>query len=254
MRTPMIAGNWKMHKTVEEALDFLAALKSPLPESVDAVLCAPYPALFSLVQAVKGTTIRIGAQNMHWEEKGAYTGEVSPGMLNAIGVDYVIIGHSERRLYFAETDATVNKKVKAALEHQLMPIVCVGETLDERESGQMKNVLQQQVMATLSDLRPEEVKRLTVAYEPVWAIGTGRAATADDAVEGIRWIRQAVASQYGEQAATAIRILYGGSVNPENIGSFLAHAVIDGALVGGASLDPHRFEQLIFAAAKRDAS
>lgn len=249
MRIPVIAGNWKMYKTIKEALAFLETLRSgPLPGDVETVICAPYPALSALAEAAEGSDIGIGAQNLHWAEEGAYTGEVSPRMLTDIGIRYTIVGHSERRAYFAETDETVNLKVKAALKHGLIPIVCVGETLDEREQGKTMDVVRRQMVKALDGLGAEEVKGLIVAYEPVWAIGTGRASTAEDAAEVIGFIRGTIADLYDHQVAGEVRILYGGSVKPENIGTFLAEDEIDGALVGGASLDPQSFRRLVAAA------
>ena len=250
MRIPVIAGNWKIHKTVKEALSFLSTLRSgTLPGNVETVICAPYPALPGLVEAAEETGIGIGAQNLHWAEEGAYTGEVSARMLTDIGVRYTIIGHSERRAYFAETDESVNRKGKTALKHGLVPILCVGESLEERESGKTKHVVREQIVRALDGFGSEEVKRLIVAYEPVWAIGTGRASTAEDAGEVIGFIRRTIADLYDQQVAGEVRILYGGSVKPDNIGRFLAETEIDGALVGGASLDPESFRQLVAAAA-----
>lgn len=239
-----------MHKTIEEAIEFVEALqKAELPDHVETVLCAPFMALPALAQKVRGSKIGVGAQNVHWEKQGAYTGEVSVPMLKAAGVQYVIIGHSERRSYFAETDETVNLKVRAALTGGLTPIVCVGEVLEERESGKTKQVVQEQVKKGLNGLSSEEMKRVIIAYEPVWAIGTGKASTAEDAEEVIRFIRKTVADLFDQQVANEVRIQYGGSVKPENIGSYIAQPNIDGALVGGASLDPDSFRKLVLAAA-----
>ena len=253
MRIPVIAGNWKMHKTVDEALTFLKTLRSGnLPGKVETVICAPYPALPALVEAAEGSGIGIGAQNLHWAEEGAYTGEVSARMLTDIGVRYAIIGHSERRAYFAETDETVNRKGKTALQHGLVPILCVGESLEEREQERTKQVVREQIVRALEGLGSEEVKRVILAYEPIWAIGTGRASTAEDAGEVIGFIRRTVADLYDQQVANEVRMLYGGSVKPDNIEAFLAEAEIDGALVGGASLDPESFRQLIAAGGRSD--
>lgn len=248
MRIPVIAGNWKMHKTIDEAKTFLKTLISgELPEDVETVICAPFTALAPLVEAAeKG--IGIGAQNLHWAEEGAFTGEVSARMLTDIGVRYVIIGHSERRAYFAETDETVNRKGKTALKHGLIPIICVGESLEEREQEKTKQVVREQIVRALEGLGSEEVKRMIFAYEPIWAIGTGRASTAEDAGEVIGFIRRTIADLYDQQVANEVRILYGGSVKPNNIDTFLAESEIDGALVGGASLDPESFRQLVAAA------
>ncbi|MBA4496188.1 triose-phosphate isomerase [Paenactinomyces guangxiensis] len=255
MRTPVIAGNWKMHKTVDEAIRFVAALReTELPGNVETVICAPFLALPALVGEVQGTRIGVGAQNVHEKNEGAYTGEISVPMLRAAGVKYVIIGHSERRTYFAETDETVNQKVKAALGGGLVPIVCVGEVLEERESGKTKEVVQHQVKQGLNGLSPEAVAGVIIAYEPVWAIGTGKASTAEDAEEVISFIRKTVADLFGQQAAGQVRIQYGGSVKPENISTYIAQPNIDGALVGGASLQPESFSKLVQAAAAGDAS
>jgi triosephosphate isomerase len=239
-----------MHKTIEEAIEFVEALqREELPDHVETVLCAPFMALPALAQKVRGNKIGVGAQNVHWEKQGAYTGEVSVPMLKAAGVQYVIIGHSERRTYFAETDETVNLKVRAALTGGLTPIVCVGEVLEERESGKTKQVVQEQVKKGLNGLSSEEMKKVIIAYEPVWAIGTGKASTAEDAEEVISFIRKTVADLFDQQVANEVRIQYGGSVKPENIGSYIAQPNIDGALVGGASLDPDSFRKLVLAAA-----
>ncbi|GAW29808.1 triose-phosphate isomerase [Carboxydocella sp. ULO1] len=247
MRQPIIAGNWKMHKTVAEALAFVEAIKPELAgaTAAETVICAPFTALASLAEAVKGTPIRIGAQDLFWEEQGAYTGEISPLMLKELGVSYVIVGHSERRQYFAETDETVNKKVKAALKHGLVPIVCVGETLEQREAGETFQVVEQQTRLGLAGLTAEQVAGLVIAYEPVWAIGTGRTATDADAEEVIAYIRGVVNDLFGAEAAERVRIQYGGSVKPDNIVGLLAQPNIDGALVGGASLDPVSFIALV---------
>ncbi|TCS95722.1 triose-phosphate isomerase [Hazenella coriacea] len=246
MRTPVIAGNWKMHKSVAASKEFVSTLKGmEWPKTVETVICAPFLALPELVKDTEGTQIRIGAQNVHWESQGAFTGEVSVGMLKASGIQYVIIGHSERRTYFAETDEMVNKKVKATLAGGLTPIVCVGEGLEERESGQTKEVVQHQVKAGLDTLSSEEMKQVIIAYEPIWAIGTGKASTAEDAEEVISFIRKTVADLFDQQVANEVRIQYGGSVKPENIRTYLAQPNIDGALVGGASLDPQSFFQLL---------
>lgn len=246
MRVPIIAGNWKMHKTVDEALAFWEAIKNrPKPEGVEVAICAPYLALPALTQAARGSGIGIGSQNVHWENEGAFTGEISPVMLKAIGVRYAIVGHSERRLYFGETDESVNKKVKALLNQQIVPIVCVGEQLEEREKGETKSVVKRQVAGALKGLPSGGVRQLIVAYEPVWAIGTGRTATAEDAGDVIGYIRRTIADLYDQQTANDVRIQYGGSVKPENIASFMAQAEIDGALVGGASLNPGSFWSLV---------
>lgn len=239
MRKPIIAGNWKMFKTVNEAVAFVNEVKGKAEvDGVDSVICAPFTNLPALVEAVKGTTLKVGAQNLHFEDNGAFTGEISGVMLKDLGVDYVIIGHSERRAYFAETDETVNKKVHASFKHGLTPIVCVGEKLEEREAGQTKEVCKVQTEAAFAGLSAEQAAQVVVAYEPIWAIGTGKSSTAADANEVISYIRELVAGLYSQQVADAVRIQYGGSVKPNNIGEYMQESDIDGALVGGASLEP----------------
>jgi triosephosphate isomerase len=247
VRIPIIAGNWKMHLTIEEAKSFINAVEGQIPnrEEVEAVICAPFIHLPVLVEQVKGKPIGIGAQNMHFEEQGAFTGEVSPGMLSSIGVNYVIIGHSERRQYFNETDETVNLKTHAAFKHNLTPIVCVGEYLEEREAGQTKNVVKVQVEKGLANLTADQVSKTVIAYEPIWAIGTGKSSTSEDANEVIAYIRSIVSDIFGKETGDAIRIQYGGSVKPENIKEYMAQPDIDGALVGGASLKPDSFLGLL---------
>ncbi|MDO4926486.1 MAG: triose-phosphate isomerase [Turicibacter sp.] len=246
MRKPIITGNWKMNKTRDEALQFIYAVKDQVTssEKVESVICAPFPYLRCLVKR-QGDFIRVGAQNMHFENSGAYTGEVSPDMLTSIGVSYVILGHSERREMFNETDESVNKKVHAAFAHQLIPIVCVGESLEDRENNTTNQVVDQQTVAALVGLTVDQVKQVVIAYEPIWAIGTGRTATAEQANETIGYIRQVVERVYGKEAADAIRIQYGGSVNSSNIKELMSQEHIDGALVGGASLDPKSFLSLV---------
>lgn len=212
---------------------------------VDIVVCPPFTALSSVKRAIADSQIKLGGQNLHWEKEGAYTGEISAAMLVDAGCGYVIIGHSERRQYFGETDALVNKKIKAALLHQLVPIVCVGETLEQREAGVTRTICDRQVRRALVDLKPEQVASLVIAYEPVWAIGTGRTATAADAQDVIAYIRQVVADVAGSVAAEAVRIQYGGSVRPDNIDELMAQADIDGVLVGGASLKPDSFGSIV---------
>lgn len=246
MRTPIIAGNWKMFKTDAEARAFVDAVKGRVEAGgVESVICAPFTALSALVEVVKGTPLKVGAQNMHWEESGAFTGEVSGPMLKALGVEYVIIGHSERRAYFAETDETVNKKVQAALKYGLKPIICVGEHLEEREAGRTEEVCRVQVEAALQGLSADQVSDVVIAYEPIWAIGTGKSSTAEDAGSVIAFIRSRIASQFDAQTAEKVRIQYGGSVKPDNVREFMAQPDIDGALVGGASLEPDSYVQLI---------
>jgi triosephosphate isomerase (TIM) len=247
MRKPIIAGNWKMHKTLSEAVSFVEEVKGLIPsaDKVDSVVCAPALFLERLVQNVQGTDLKIGAQNMHFAESGAFTGEISPVALKDIGVTYVIIGHSERREMFAETDETVNKKVISAFNHGLLPIVCCGETLEERESGKTNEVVGAQVKKALEGLSEENVKQVVIAYEPIWAIGTGKSSTAEDANEVCGHIRSVIAEKFSQEVADAVRIQYGGSVKPDNIKQFLAQEHIDGALVGGASLEPKSFLQLV---------
>lgn len=246
MRTPIIAGNWKMFKTVEESLAFVEAVKGKAEVAgVEAVICAPFTNLPALVAAVKGTSLKVGAQNLHFADSGAYTGEISGGMLKALGVDYVIIGHSERRAYFAETDEIVNQKVLAAFKHGLAPIVCVGELLEEREAGKTKDVCKVQTEAALQGLTAEQAAQVVIAYEPIWAIGTGKSSTADDANEVIGYIREVIAAQFNAEVAAAVRIQYGGSVKPANIQEYMSASEIDGALVGGASLEPDSYIQLV---------
>jgi triosephosphate isomerase len=246
MRRPIIAGNWKMNKTPEEAAAMVKELAPLVKDSkAEVVICAPFIALQAVKEAAAGTNIKVGAQNMHWEESGAYTGEVSPTMLNAIGMEYVIIGHSERREYFAETDETVNKKVHSAFAHNLIPIVCVGETLEQREEGVTRTLVESQTRAALKGLSVENVKACVIAYEPIWAIGTGKTATSEDANEVIGYIRNTVAEVAGQEAADAIRIQYGGSMKPSNASELMAMPEIDGGLVGGASLKAEDFSKIV---------
>ena len=245
MRKPIIAGNWKMHKTIAEALEFVSDIKDRVNnEKVEAVICAPFTLLKDLKEATKGTSIKVGAQNMHFEEKGAFTGEISPLMLKELYMDYVIIGHSERRQYFNETDETVNKKVLKALEVEIDPILCVGETLEEREAGNTKNVCKVQVEKGLENVSKEDITKVVIAYEPIWAIGTGKTATSEDANDVIAYIRQVVANLYGD-LANEVRIQYGGSVKPSNVAEIMSQSDIDGALVGGASLEANDYVQLV---------
>ena len=245
MRKPIIAGNWKMHKTIAEALEFVNEVKDRVNnDKVEAVICAPFTLLKDLKQATKGTNIKIGAQNMHFEEQGAFTGELSPLMLKELDMDYVVIGHSERRQYFNETDETVNKKVLKALEVGIDPILCVGETLEEREAGNTKDVCKVQVEKALENVSKEDLAKVVIAYEPVWAIGTGKTATSEDANDVIAYIREVVANLYGE-LANEVRIQYGGSVKPSNVAEIMNQSDIDGALVGGASLEANDYVELV---------
>ncbi|WLR50504.1 triose-phosphate isomerase [Bacillus tianshenii] len=247
MRKPIIAGNWKMNKTLSEATDFATNVKSkvPSPEVVDSVVCAPALFLGQLVEEAKETDLKVGAQNMHFEESGAFTGEISPVALKDVGVEYVIIGHSERREMFAETDETVNKKVHSAFDHDLKPIVCVGETLGERESNKTNEIVGKQVEKAFEGLGKDKASEVIVAYEPIWAIGTGKSSSAQDADETCGYIRRTIAEKYSEEVADKVRIQYGGSVKPTNIKEYMDQENIDGALVGGASLDPASFLQLL---------
>ena len=247
MRRPVIAGNWKMYKTRDETRAFFEALK-PLVASTthcDVVVAPPFTALQAAIDAAHGISISIAAQNLHWEKEGAFTGEISARMLVEVGCKGVIIGHSERRQYFGETDQSVNRKTRAALAARLIPIVCVGETLAEREGNQTQAVLQRQFEGGMAALTPEDFSRILVAYEPVWAIGTGRTATPEIAADAHRCLRGLAARQFGTERASAVRILYGGSVKPDNIKGLMAQEEIDGALVGGASLDPKSFASIV---------
>lgn len=247
MRKPIIAGNWKMYKTAGEAKQFIEEVNGLVPDSdkVDAVICAPALFLSQLVISSQGSALQIGAQTMSEEDEGAFTGEISPVQLTDIGVKYVIIGHSERRQYFNETDESANKKVKAAFNHGLIPILCVGETLEQREKGETGSVVEAQVEKGIAGLTEEQISRLVIAYEPIWAIGTGKTATAEDANEVCGIVRKKVAALYNEQAAEEVRIQYGGSVKPANIVELMGMEHIDGALVGGASLETESFVKLL---------
>lgn len=245
MRTPIIAGNWKMNNTIAGGLKLVEDIKShDLDKNVEAVLCVPFTDIKSVKEAIKATDIKIGAQNMHWEESGAYTGEISPIMLKELKVDYVILGHSERRQYFNETDETVNKKMKSALKHGIKPIICVGETLEEREASKEQEVVKNQIIKGFKDIDKKDIENIVIAYEPIWAIGTGKTASADDANNMIAFIREVIGQLYGD-LKDIIRIQYGGSVKPENISELMNKSDIDGALVGGASLKADDFVKLI---------
>jgi triosephosphate isomerase (TIM) len=245
MRTPMIAGNWKMYKTARQAADMIGALRGLVPDAggVEIVICPPYTALAAAVAAAQGAPIGIGAQDCYWEKEGAFTGEVAVPMLADLGVRYCIVGHSERRQFFGETDATVDKKIRAVLAEGLTCIACIGESLAEREAGQTFAVLERQVKGGLAAHLQSE--RLVIAYEPVWAIGTGRTATPEQAEEVHAFVRQLVTTLAGPPAAQALRILYGGSVKPDNIAALMAQRDVDGGLVGGASLDAASFAKLV---------
>jgi triosephosphate isomerase len=246
MRKPIIAGNWKMHYTVDEAVKVAHELKGLVKDAeVDVVICAPFIQLPALVKELEGSNIKVGAQNMHFEEKGAFTGEISPGMLTDLGVEYVVIGHSERRQYFNETDETVNKKLLAAYRHGLKPILCVGESLEDREAGTTKSIIENQINKDFLEVSPEDAKNTVIAYEPIWAIGTGKTATSEQANETIAEIREMIATLYGAGIAAAVRIQYGGSVKPSTIKEQMGMSDIDGALVGGASLLAEDFSQIV---------
>lgn len=247
MRKPIIAGNWKMNKTLPEALTFIETVKNAVPskEKVDAVVCSPALFLGQLVSEASGSDVAIGAQNMHFENSGAFTGEISPVALKDLGVSYVIIGHSERREMFNETDESVNQKALAAFNHGLTPIICVGETLEQRENNETMDLVETQVVKALQGLSDEQVEQTVIAYEPIWAIGTGKSSTAQDANEVCSHIRKVVAKNFSDSAASAVRVQYGGSVKPENIGEYMSQSDIDGALVGGASLEPESFLKLL---------
>ncbi len=247
MRVPIVGGNWKMNKTINEAINTVEDLKTKLEgvEGVEIVIFPPFTALKMLQGLLQGSNIGLGAQNMYYEEKGAYTGEISPLMLQDVGCRYVILGHSERRGYFGETDELINKKLKTALSFEFTPVVCVGEKLEERKAGRATEIVEAQVRKCLQGIGPEEVKRVVIAYEPVWAIGTGETATPSQAGEMHRFIRKILKELYGEELANFIRIQYGGSVKPENIKGLMKEEDIDGALVGGASLNTESFAKIV---------
>jgi triosephosphate isomerase len=247
MRTPLIAGNWKMFKTVSETVAFVTELRDLVKPvtGVDIVVAPPFTAVHAAAGAARGTNVGIAAQNLYWEKEGAFTGEVSPGMVKEAGAAFVIVGHSERRRLFGESDAIVNRKTLAAISAGLVPIVCIGETLEERERGEMLAVLDRQIKDGLDQLSAAQVAALVVAYEPVWAIGTGRTATAAQAEEAHAHIRKRLRQWFGGDAADACRILYGGSVKPDNIKELIAEPDVDGALVGGASLDVRGFADIV---------
>ena len=246
MRKKIIAGNWKMNMLPNEAINFIEEL-TPLVKNTknEVIICVPYIDVFYTLLHVQGTNIKVGAQNMHWEEKGAYTGEVSAPMLKSIGVEYVIIGHSERRQYFAETDETVNKQIKSALKYNLKPIVCVGETLEQREEGITENIIANQIKKAFEGISKENLNNIIIAYEPIWAIGTGKTATKEQANETIKQIRNELAKNYGKNEAENVIIQYGGSVKPENAKELFEMSDIDGGLIGGASLKAKEFSQIV---------
>lgn len=244
MRQPIIAGNWKMNKTIKEGLEFIEAIKGKTEGDAEVLICAPFTLLKDLKEATAGTNIKIGAQNMHFENSGAFTGEVAPANLVEIGMDYVVIGHSERREYFNETDETCNKKVLKAIEVGINPILCCGETLEERESDKTIEKVKGQIVKGLESVKAEDLEKVVIAYEPIWAIGTGKTATAEQANDVIAQIREIVRTMFGE-LADKVRIQYGGSVKPANVAEIMGQSDIDGALVGGASLNPTDFLGLL---------
>ncbi len=246
MRRKVIAGNWKMNMLPNEAMAMITELEPLVKETEnEVILCVPFTDLFYAINIAQGTNIKIGAQNMHFEEKGAFTGEVSGKMLKSIGVEYVIIGHSERRQYFNETDETVNKKIKSAFANELKPIVCVGETLEQREAGEAYEVITSQTQKALDGLSDEQVANTIIAYEPIWAIGTGKTATSEDANEAIKKIREKICEIYGQNVSDRVIIQYGGSMKPSNAKELLEMSDIDGGLIGGASLKADDFSAIV---------
>lgn len=247
MRKPIIAGNWKMYKKVDEAIALVSELSDLVAEAknVEVVVCPTFTALDAVIEALQGSDIAVGAQNMYWQEEGAFTGEISPVMLKDLGCKYVILGHSERRQYFGENDEGVNKKIKAAFAYKLVPIACVGETLAQREAGTTEQVVRKQTEGALAGLDADKAARLVIAYEPVWAIGTGKTASNEDAQQVCGFIRRVVAEMFNQDVADSVRIQYGGSVKPDNISALMAQPDIDGALVGGASLEAKSFANIV---------
>ena len=246
MRRKVIAGNWKMNMLPNEAIEYIQEFAELVKDSEnEVILCVPYTDLFYCLMNAQGTNIKIGAQNMHFAENGAYTGEVSGKMLKSIGVEYVIIGHSERRQYFNETDESVNKKIKTAFENELKPIVCVGESLEQREAGETEKIITTQTRLALDGLSKEQVKNTIIAYEPIWAIGTGKTATSEDANNSIKSIRNEIKRIYGEDVSQEVIIQYGGSVKSSNAKELFTTSDIDGGLVGGASLKPDEFSKIV---------
>lgn len=246
MRTPLIAGNWKMNKTIADATLTASSLLQMIGNNeVEVVLVPPFTSLHAVYDIIRGTEVRLGAQDVFWEESGAYTGEISPHMLIDIGCSYVIVGHSERREYFGETNASVNKKILASLKNGLIPILCIGEKIEEREKGKTFDVLENELREGLRGLTPEQIKKLVIAYEPIWAIGTGKTAKPEEANESHLFIRNWIKDNFGKECSENIRIIYGGSVTPENIDSLMAQSEIDGVLVGGASLKAEGFARIV---------
>ncbi len=250
MRIPVIAGNWKMNKNIVESASLVKELKDFVRgiKGVDIVVCPPFSSLWVVKEIISETNIHLGAQNMYWETKGAFTGEISPLMLKDVGCEYIILGHSERRQYFKETSKEVARKTEVALSVNLTPIICVGENLEERENGKTESVIEEEIKALFPKIDPTFAARIIIAYEPIWAIGTGKSSSSEDASVIIKYIRELFSSKYGSKIAERIRILYGGSVNPKNIGEFINESDIDGALVGGASLNALTFSQIAKAA------
>ena len=246
MRTPIIAGNWKMNMTPDEAKELVLALIPLVKDAAcEVVVCPPYVDFCAVAPLLAGTNIRLGSQSIHWADKGAFTGEISAAMLKACGVEFAIIGHSERRQYFGETDETVNARAKAAIAANITPIICVGESLAQREDGETDAFVSGQTINALQGIAAEDVEKLVIAYEPIWAIGTGKTATNEQANETVGVVRQAVASVYGEAVANKVRIQYGGSMNPKNASDLMAMPEIDGGLIGGASLKAEDFSKVV---------
>jgi len=246
-RKPFIAGNWKMHKSIKEAAELANEIKRRFYDfdRAEIVLAPPFTALAAVADIIASTPVKLAAQNMFWEKEGAFTGEVSPLMLKDAGCSYVILGHSERRAYFCESDENVNKKIKAALREGILPIVCVGERLEEREAGKTIEVVERQLRGALEEIKEEEARKIVIAYEPVWAIGTGKTAAPNQAEEVHKFIRETIGKLYTEDTSSDILVIYGGSVKPENITSLIKEEDIDGALVGGASLESDKFIKII---------
>ncbi|WP_425448551.1 triose-phosphate isomerase [Dethiothermospora halolimnae] len=246
MRIPIIAGNWKMNKTIKEGVELVNKIKDITNDTdVEVAVCVPYISLNEIKKTIGDSNLKLGAQNMHWEDNGAYTGEVSPPMLKEIGINYVIIGHSERRQYYNETDETVNKKIKSALKYGINPIVCVGETLEQRETGKAKEVVKKQIENAFDDISSDNMKKIVIAYEPIWAIGTGKTASSEEANDMISYVREIIKGKYGEEISEEVRLQYGGSVKPNNVTEIMNQTDIDGALVGGASLKAEDFIELV---------
>jgi triosephosphate isomerase len=252
MKRTIIAGNWKMHKTLKDGQELVVALRRELfkIEDVDIVVCPPYTLLAYLADALETSNIAVGGQDIYWQDEGAFTGEVSPVMLKDAGCQYVIIGHSERRQFFGETNETVNKKIKASLKHSLTPIICVGENLEERESNNTFKVIQEHIKEGLVDINADDILKTVIAYEPVWAIGTGLNATGEQAQQAHKFIRDLLKNMYKEEIVSQIRIQYGGSVRPDNIVELISKPDVDGALVGGASLKADSFAQIVIKASE----